>query len=147
MVKTILKEGIIVLLLCVAILIVLSVLFYDYNPLSKVVPNKIAYTTPENIKNQLEEESIENTLGIQNKVYTIEGSDLNIYKKSNTYNPSKQNPFATTSAADTNVGDTSNGSQVNTNTQKGNVAQNSQTSSNNGSEVKNTSGNKNTGLK
>ena len=49
MIKTVFKEIIIILLLCLAILLILSVLFYDYNPISKVVPNKIAYTVPENI--------------------------------------------------------------------------------------------------
>ena len=108
MVKTILKESIIILLLCIAILLVLSILFYDYNPISKVIPNKIAYTTPENIKIELEEETIENTLSTQNRVYTIEGSDLNIYKKSNTYDASKENPFSTISSENSNVTASSN---------------------------------------
>lgn len=95
MFKSVFKEIIIVLLLCVAILFVLGILFYDYNPINKVVPNKIAYNVPENIKNELSE-SVENALSVENKVYTIEGSDLNIYKKSKTYNPSKENPFAST---------------------------------------------------
>ena len=81
MFKSVFKEIIIVLLLCVAILFVLGILFYDYNPINKVVPNKIAYNVPENIKNELSE-SVENALSVENKVYTIEGSDLNIYKKS-----------------------------------------------------------------
>lgn len=111
MIKTILKEMMIVLLLCIAILFVLSILFYDYNPISKVVPNKIAYSVPENIRNELKEENVQNTISIDNKVYTIEGSDLNIYKRSNSYNPSKENPFASTANGD------SNGT---TNTNKGN---------------------------
>lgn len=47
MIKSILKEIIIVLLLCAIILFVLGILFYDYNPINKVVPNKIAYSVPE----------------------------------------------------------------------------------------------------
>ena len=82
MIKTILKEIIIMILLCVAIIFILSVLFYDYNPINKIVPNKIAYSVPENIKNELEEEEkVENKLVVENKVYTIQGSDLNLYKK------------------------------------------------------------------
>ena len=121
MIKTVFKEIIIILLLCLAILLVLSVLFYDYNPISKVVPNKIAYTAPESIKNDLEEENTIEEIAVENKVYTIEGSDLNIYKKSNSYNPGKANPFATTTI-DTTIEDTSNnkentkGSVTNTNT-------------------------------
>ncbi|NLC87866.1 MAG: hypothetical protein GX682_03720 [Clostridiaceae bacterium] len=114
MVKTILKELIIILFLCLAILLVLSILFYDYNPISKVVPNKVAYTTPENIAQELEEENIDTTLTTENKVYTIDGSDLNIYKKSKSYNPSKENPFASTPSEETNTA--SSGTTVKTNT-------------------------------
>lgn len=115
MIKSILKEIIIVLLLCAVILFVLGILFYDYNPINKVVPNKIAYSVPENIKNELEE-NVQNTLSVENKVYTIEGSDLNIYKKSKTYNPSKENPFASTPSEDTNTSTGNTTVKTNTNT-------------------------------
>ena len=116
MVKKVLKEVFIELLLVIAILVVVAILFYDYNPINKVIPNKIAYTTPENIKNELKEENIETEVSIENKVYTIEGSDLNIYKKSKTYNPSKENPFAST-VEDENTTSGSNIVKTNTNGQ------------------------------
>ena len=116
MIKSILKEIIIVLLLCAIILFVLGILFYDYNPINKVVPNKIAYTVPENVRNELQE-NVQNTLSVENKVYTIEGSDLNIYKKSKAYNPSKENPFASTSSEDANT--TNNTLKTNTNSEQG----------------------------
>ena len=104
MIKVIFRETIIILLLCVAILLILGVLFYDYNPIGKVVPNKIAYTVPEDIKDDLEEENIiEEELVMQNIIYKVEGSDLNIYKKSNSYNPGKANPFAETVSDSTSV--------------------------------------------
>ena len=59
MVKSIIKEIIIMLLLCVAILLILGVLFYDYIPSNKVVPCKIAYSTPENIQEVVNEEVID----------------------------------------------------------------------------------------
>ncbi len=122
MIKSIVKESIIILLLCVAILLILSILFYDYNPINKVIPNKIAYTTPENIRNELEEETIKNTLEVQNKIYTIEGSDLNIYKRSNTYDASKDNPFASISTEDANVANIiSENNTQNNNSQKTNT--------------------------
>ena len=99
---------IIILLLCVVIILLLSVLFYDDNPISKVVPNKIAYTTPESVQNALKEESIDNGIELQNRVYVIEGADLNIYQKDKTYDPSKENPFATTAESD--AGNTAVGS-------------------------------------
>ena len=139
MIKTILKEMMIVLLLCIAILFVLSILFYDYNPISKVVPNKIAYSVPESIRNELKEENVQNTISIENKVYTVEGSDLNIYKKSKSYNPSKENPFASTANGDSNV--TTNTSKVNDTTSGTN------TTKNNSVGKTNTTTKTNTGLK
>ena len=83
MIKTVIKEIFVTLLLCIAIVLLLGIIFYDYNPINKVVPNKIAYSVPEDIRNELEEENIQSsTPSIENKVYTIEGSDLNIYKRS-----------------------------------------------------------------
>ncbi len=103
MAKTVFKEIIITLLLCIAILLILGIIFYDYNPLNKVVPSKIAYTEPDDIKNELEENEVNDVWdsGI-NVVYSIEGKDLNVYKKSNSYVSGKQNPFGTIAEEVTN---------------------------------------------
>ena len=75
MVKSIIKEIIIMLLLCVAILLILGVLFYDYIPSNKVVPGKIAYSTPENIQEEVNEEVIEAN---KTKItYEVTDADLN----------------------------------------------------------------------
>lgn len=140
MIKTILRETIITLLLCIIIVLLLAFIFYDYNPINKVVPNKIAYSVPDSIRNELEEENIENTtISIENKVYTIEGSDLNIYKKSNTYNPSKENPFASTPSVDSNAVVEGNNINTNTTTKNNTINTNSVNT--------NTSSKPNTGLK
>lgn len=147
MIKTVIREIAITLLLCVVILLLLGVIFYDYNPINKIVPNKVAYNVPEDIRNELEENIESTTPSIENKVYTIEGSDLNIYKRSNTYNPSKENPFASTPVENTNV--TVNDSKVNEQTTTNNNNNNNTgTSSKNTNSVKtNTSSKTNTGLK
>ena len=93
MIKNILKEVIIVLILCIAILLILSVMFYDYNPITKVVPNKVAYNTPDDIAEIIQEETLNTMVETEKRVYTIDGSDLNIYQRSQTYDPSKENPF------------------------------------------------------
>jgi len=131
MIKTILKESFIILLLCIAILFILSLLFYDYNPINKIIPSKIAYEVPENIKNELEEETVTDTLEVQNKVYRVEGSDLNIYKSSKSYDPSKDNPFATTVEED---------ATTTSNTIKNNIGNTGSSTSNNGSQNQNTTG-------
>ena len=45
MAKSIIKELIIVLLLCLAIIIVLGILLYEYVPMAKTLPNQVSYTT------------------------------------------------------------------------------------------------------
>lgn len=122
MVKTILKEIIITLLLCIAILLILGIIFYDYNPLNKILPNKIAYSTPEEIKNEIAQNEVKDVLeGGVNIVYSIDSSDLNIYKKSNSYVSGKANPFAPLTE-DTSTNITENGQVVNKgNTTSGNV--------------------------
>lgn len=95
MIKSVLKEIIITLLLCIAILLILGIIFYDYNPLSKIVPNKVAYETPEEVKNELDGQEVKDVLesGV-NIVYSIDGLDLNIDRKNNSYVSGKLNPFA-----------------------------------------------------
>ncbi len=108
MVKSIIKEIIIMLLLCVAILLILGVLFYDYIPSNKAIPSKIAYSTPENIQDEINEEITEfNTTNI---TYSVTDADLNIYKQSNSYVPGKRDPFsmgATQAEENTSNGQTS----------------------------------------
>lgn len=135
MVKTVFKEIIITLLLCVAIILILSILFYDYNPIGKVIPNKIAYSVPENIKNELDEQSIENTLSIENKVYTIDSSDLSVYKRSDSYTTSKDNPFATTvtGTASTSSSSSAVNTDTNNNSNNNNNGNNNNNSNNNSS--------------
>jgi len=120
MVKSILKEIIITLLLCLAILLVLSILFYDYNPLNKIIPDTIAYSTPEEIKNEIEQNEVKDVLdGGVNVVYSIDGTDLNIYKKSNSYVAGKQHPFSEIPEEITE-GEEGNGQTVNNNNQGSN---------------------------
>jgi hypothetical protein len=92
--KTFLKELIIVLLLILAILLVLGVLLYDYIPMNKVVPQIEQYETPDNIKEELEENVNENETSSSTIVYEINESDLKLYEKSNDYQKGKVNPFA-----------------------------------------------------
>lgn len=133
MIKTVFKEIIITLLLCIAILLILGVIFYDYNPLNKIVPNKIAYSTPEEIENDIKETEVKDVLeGGVNIVYSIDGSDLNIYKRSNSYVSGKANPFASI-AEDTNTNvseNTQTPNGKNTTTQKNNTIQKNVTNTN-----------------
>ena len=91
MLKSVIKEIFIILLLSIAILLILGILFYDYIPINRVIPEREAYVTPDEVKNEVEEiitetEKVEVT-------YEVTDSDLNIYKQSGRYTEGKANPF------------------------------------------------------
>ena len=96
MLKTVLKETCIMLLLCVAIVLILGVVFYDYIPANKAIPNKLAtYSTPENVKEEIEQEVTGSDLNVQeNYTYDITGADLSIYEKEGDYDAGKPDPFS-----------------------------------------------------
>lgn len=102
MIKTIFKELIITLLLCIAIVLILGVIFYSYNPVNKIVPSKIEqYTTSNTIKEEINVNVL--TLESTNVLYSIEDTDLNMYIKNKSYVQGKANPFAVTSASSGNA--------------------------------------------
>lgn len=118
MTKTIFKEIIIVLLTCIAIGLVLAVIFYQYMPNNRVIPSKVsAYATPDNVKEEIQNTDQEYDLTEQTQTYTITDADLNLYKQTQSYNPGKADPFAAYSEPVTQVPDNgqNSGSGQNTN--------------------------------
>ncbi len=116
MIKTILKETCIILL-CVAIVLILGVIFYDYIPANKAIPNKLAtYTTPNNVQTEIEENIVIDDEK-ENITYTITGADLNLYKQSHAYVTGKPDPFS----ASVNVDDNTNGQGGNNSTSGNNT--------------------------
>lgn len=119
MAKSVFKEIIIFLLLCLAIILILGILLYEYIPMSKTVPNAVSYTTPAEVQEELasmddlNEEQVIMT-------YEVDSTDLNNYRRINDYQPGKANPFApaqTTSDDNNTTGNTTTGgSTTNTNT-------------------------------
>lgn len=91
MIKSVMKEICIILLLSAAILLILGILFYDYIPINRVVPEKEAYITPNEVKEEIDETVTE--ADKQEITYEITDSDLNIYKQSGHYIEGKENPF------------------------------------------------------
>ncbi len=104
MLKSVIKEVFVILLLSIAILLVLGILFYDYIPTNRVVPTKKAYSTPEEVKNEIEEEVTE-TEKIEVS-YEVTDADLNIYKQTGSYTEGKANPFALESTTNDENGNT-----------------------------------------
>ena len=95
--KSIIKEIFIILLLCVAICLVLGVIFYDYIPTNKVVPSTVeAYKTSNTIKDEISQEIVDYPK--QNITLEITDSDLTMYRQDHSYDSGKANPFAPASA-------------------------------------------------
>lgn len=93
--KNALKEISIFILLCLAVVMVLAVLLYNFNPSGKVVPSKLTYEVPSAIKEELQEatEASQTTIKMEDKIYTIDGTDLNVYQKNKSYSSGNTNPF------------------------------------------------------
>ena len=141
MAKKVIKEIIIMLLLCLAIILVLGVLLYEYVPSNKMIPEKVSYTTPENIKEELSKSD-----GVDDEqvilTYSIDATDLNNYERINTYVPGKPNPFSsydTSSNAgeNTNQNGSSTGNGNASNSSAGSNSTNSTNSSNSSSSSNN----------
>lgn len=76
-----------------AIILVLGILLYDYVPISKTVPNQVAYTTPEDVKQELiQSGSLDESEVIM--TYEVNNDDLNNYRRVKDYKPGKANPFS-----------------------------------------------------
>ena len=136
MAKSIAKEIIIGLLLCLAILLVLAVLMYSYIPNNKVIPEQISYKAPEEVKKVLDEAEMDASQVIL--TYEVNSSDLSTAQRSNDYNPGKVNPFSsyqvqqtTTEESSTSGNSTStNSTTTGTATSSGNSTKNTTSGSN-----------------
>lgn len=139
--KSIAKEIIIGLLLCLAILLVLAVLLYGYIPNNKVIPELVAYTTPEEAKEVLKEAQVDTSKVIL--TYEVNGSDLSTAQKTNSYKAGKVNPFSTYKPEINNNGNgtdgTANGNSGSTGTNTGNSNSRTTNNSNNGESAENQS--------
>ena len=95
--KSILKEIIIILILCVAILVILGAIFYDYIPTNKIIPSTVeAYKTSNTIKDEISQEILDYPK--QNITLEITDSDLTLYRQEHVYDSGKANPFAAESS-------------------------------------------------
>lgn len=124
MAKSIIKEIIIALLLCLAIILVLGILLYEYTPMTKTIPNEVAYKTPEDVKEELLSSSDVDDSQIV-MTYEITASDLKNYTRVQNYKPGKANPFSSyettegngSSTGGTNTSNNNSSSSTNTSTE------------------------------
>lgn len=93
MAKIFIKEMIIMLLICLASILILGVLLYEYVPSNKMIPDAVSYTMPEKVQLELNKgKDVENDEIIL--TYSVDSTDLDNYERINTYVPGKANPFA-----------------------------------------------------
>ena len=137
MVKNFFKELIIVLLLCLAIILLLGILLYEYVPMSKTVPTPVSYTTSEEVKKELQEDEGINEDQII-MTYKVDSNDLNNYKRTQTYNPGKANPFSSYESSEPSGGQNNGSSNGNSSTGGGNSGNNASSNPSSGND--NTSG-------
>ena len=119
--KNVIKEIFIMLLLCIAIALILAVVFYDYNPINKEVPQTITYQFPSelgDVKEDLDTPLTNNEDQVI-RTYEVTEDDLNRAKKTN-YDAGKANPFMAYSDNTTTDGNTTNSTGNTTNNNKEN---------------------------
>lgn len=121
MTKNVIKEIIIILLLCLAIILLLGILLYEYVPITKTIPNPVSYTTPENVKQELASaDGVDESQIVM--TYEVDATDLNNYKSIQDYKPGKANPFSSYETTGTN---TTTGNSQTGNSQTGGTGSNS----------------------
>lgn len=142
MTKKLFKEIIISLLLCLAIILLLGILLYDYVPMTKTLPNPVSYTTPDAIKQELASgDTVDESQIIM--TYEVDNTDLNNYKTIQNYKPGKANPFSSYETNGTNTtqgASTTGGNNSGTSANNGSSQNSNNEGSNNGQENTTTSG-------
>ncbi len=103
MIKTILREAVIIIALIAAIVLVLGLTFYDQNPVGKEVSNKVAYTLNEEIRLEIDTDVPQETTKSQDITYSVTEQDLRDYKVTGVYDPGNPNPFQPYSTGNENT--------------------------------------------
>lgn len=124
MVKVVIRELIIALLACAALLLAVVTVFYNFIPANKTLPEVTKYKAAEDIQVQLNEEVDEESDEII-LTYEVTAQDLDNYEKIDEYNPGKVNPFAPAPEKTEETGESSNNTSTGAttgNTTSGNTA-------------------------
>ena len=140
---TVVREIIIILLLTLAIILILGVAIYQYIPTNKIIPETVAYTTPENVKTELQTDENVDTSEVV-VTYQIDSTDLSNYKKIQEYVPGKKNPFSSvTQSSGETTGNTTTGNSSSSSNSSENSNNSTTGTTNSNSSTTNTT--KNTG--
>lgn len=101
--KSIWNEFFSIILIILAVILILSMLFYTYTKSTKEISTIAGdYSLPAEMQEELEKtiEAAESQNIV--KTYKVESSDLEMYEESNNYKKGKNNPFGATTKNETN---------------------------------------------
>lgn len=132
MAKSVIKEIIIVLLLSLAIVLILGILFYEYIPISKEVPDEVQYSASSEVeakKSEIDTLKVESDYE-SSETDSVTSTDLNNYERVKDYRPGKANPFGpyeTTATDPTGSGSSTGGSSSSSGSSSGTTGGSSST--------------------
>ena len=86
------KEIIFALLLCLLILLVLALIFYNFIPNNKTLPELEQYSTPAEISKELNDEAGADEERVV-LTYQVDAPEVENYERINSYNPGRPNPL------------------------------------------------------
>lgn len=127
MAKSVIKEIIIVLLLSLAIVLILGILFYEYIPISKEVPDEVQYSASSEVeakKSEIDTLKVESDYE-SSETDSVTSTDLNNYERVKDYRPGKANPFGpyeTTATDPSESGSSTGGSSSSSGTTGGSTS-------------------------
>ena len=142
------KEIIIMLLACLVAMLIFAVIFYEYIPSRKVIPEVATYEPNKTVKDQLADDIDQRNDNIitsfdSGTEYEVTARDLNGYQAVNEYIPGKSNPFAyIVEEVDGEVDGNSTSTNTTSNSGSSSTSKNASTSTN-----ENTTYYRNTGTK
>lgn len=108
----VIKEVMIMLLVCLVGILLFAVIFYEYIPAKKEVAEVTKYAPTSTVSEQLSDsvddlnENVISTFENDKYAYQVTSTDLNRYKSTKEYVPGKSNPFD--AASTTPAGDPTN---------------------------------------
>ncbi len=89
------REIIITLLICLAIMLILAIALYQWIPSRKVIPEVKVYAASSEVKDLLEDDIMQRSEDDEPVLsYSVTSSDLNDYQRNYDYVPGKPNPFS-----------------------------------------------------
>lgn len=150
----VIKEIILFLLVCLLTMLLLAVLFYNYLPARKIIPEVVTYKASDTVTELLSDniDSTDNNvlLTFEGGEYEVTKSDLKNYESIKEYVPGKSNPFAKVETSDnsgnsSNSGNTAtkgNATNDNSNNTKDNTTSNTKDKNNTSSNEKDFQGTK-----